>query len=1456
MKVIQPRKAKQNKPREKKKTSRMETKNMTHESECNGTDQSIAKTYRGEGETSETSRERNLEQPKEEEPVSHSTDATVDDVRAREKEIEKIIKEFDVEANDNKHCIEEKENQAYQMNHRVSNDNAESKIALVRGSEKTEDVIETDMNSVETKDMGSEEKTRTEGVVSNFTNDSDFCKELAGNKYTSNIGDLRTGEMENVLGNLSGKSNGSVAHTSNIDGKDTVSDYVNGNAANTNVINNYTSSTEKDLNDIHETQNANKEETKETKETKEEVKNADVLKSYSGDRIAFQNGMETRNENEVKIYIHDIKNDYETEYVENYEFNAVQYNDKTRLSTQYGITSGHSISSQHFNESLDLNGNLNGNEDNDLDALQKNDYVSSVDKFASDNKNSIQSDMDNISSELLSNKHVETFNSLYNSSNYYHPSVKETELSQQQEQAVLPTEAVGEKMGDYVQQNRLFFSVDQSRPMSKNFEDFMVSASFDEKREARIIETNESVSSQWDAFRKDLEGFENDAMNLGKFQLKKDNISSPVSSAVENSLLQQNVGLNNFSTVSPTFQSTYVPHASPSPLTGFTASPPVTDVPKMESSHVDVLNHESVEAVTTSADPPTGIAAAPEKNAVLKIKSPQSTSRPGPKGVSSMSAAVLSKAAKTSRGGEVPRLQDASKTPKAGETNKVTRIARTSVEATSSYQRGGVGSGGGGGGGGTSIANMSKDKGLNRSGKSERHSIGNPMGSSSNISNSNISGNVCSSGGQDKDMTYNMNVVIRCRPMSASEKNEGAKNIIKVLDNKVVVLIDPADNTDNVLRQNRSREKKYAFDYAFDEQSTTQDVYDNSVKCLIDGVIRGYNSTVFAYGATGAGKTHTIIGYKDEPGIMMMILQDLFDKMKSLKVMNDYKVMCSFIEIYNENIVDLLNPSSEYLDLREDPVKGITVSNLFEVCTTSVEEIMELIHTGNKNRTQEPTDANKTSSRSHGILQIVVEETEKGQGMCQQIKRGKLCVIDLAGSERASQTNNKGIRMLEGANINRSLLALGNVINALVLRSKGTSKSNFIPFRDSKLTRLLKDSLGGNCRTVMIANISPSHLSYEDTHNTLKYANRAKNIKSVVTSNAVAVKHHLSMYVEIIEKLKREIEYLKEQLNEREKMQANMGLGEMARANSNQSNYSQDDFLSGFEERDYSKEELVNIFLNLRKENQQLKMYLQNNSGGKLSEEQFYDCNTGTSDHIGGSDGLNTSMNACMNNEEILKYKTELENVKIINEKLFSDNKNFQNKLQECSHIIKQFQMMNEDYKKQIMEYKRQIDEFKMIMHNHDVNHIQMKKQLDHLKKKYIALQENKTDAKEYDEMFEKWRNDITMLLNERKEIKNIIFDVEKKLIENNELGHNKLSIEDVNILKGNKIKMDHQLKENIAQTNSLMKELPSKVKDEKMKNFLYLYYTNKVLIQEKEELQVNNKKCEQGKVKYTHLKS
>lgn len=198
-----------------------------------------------------------------------------------------------------------------------------------------------------------------------------------------------------------------------------------------------------------------------------------------------------------------------------------------------------------------------------------------------------------------------------------------------------------------------------------------------------------------------------------------------------------------------------------------------------------------------------------------------------------------------------------------------------------------------------------------------------------------------------------------------------------------------------------------------------------------------------------------MLGHEEGKGIMFLTLEELFSKISSYSSEREYKIKLWYLEIYNENIKDLLSPGDENCDLREDPQKGTTVSNITELNVSSSKDIMNLLRRGNKNRTQEATNANETSSRSHAILQVLVEYKEKVTGIDAEIKIGKLSLIDLAGSERAKETLNKGIRLIEGANINRSLLTLGNCINALCeANEKGTKP--YIPYRDSKLTRLLK----------------------------------------------------------------------------------------------------------------------------------------------------------------------------------------------------------------------------------------------------------------------------------------------------------------------------------------------------------------------------------------------------------------
>nr|AMS24230.1 kinesin 8-IIa protein [Marsilea vestita] len=330
-------------------------------------------------------------------------------------------------------------------------------------------------------------------------------------------------------------------------------------------------------------------------------------------------------------------------------------------------------------------------------------------------------------------------------------------------------------------------------------------------------------------------------------------------------------------------------------------------------------------------------------------------------------------------------------------------------------------------------------------------------------------------------------VYVRMRPLSKAEKESGARSCVRVVNKKDVYLTEFASETD-YLRLKRLKGRHFVFDAAFNDSSNQQEVYNTSAAELVEGVLQGRNGSVFCYGATGAGKTHTMLGTTQNPGVMVLALKDLFNKLRQRCREGDYVVRLSYLEVYNESVRDLLSPGRP-LVLREDSKQGIIAAGLTQYTAYSADEVMSLLHQGNQNRTTEPTRVNETSSRSHAILQVVVEYKVRNDShyVC---RTGKLSLIDLAGSERALATDQRTIRSLEGANINRSLLALSSCINALV------EGKRHIPFRNSKLTQLLKDSLGGACQTSMIANISPSTLSFGETQNTLHWADRAKQIRT------------------------------------------------------------------------------------------------------------------------------------------------------------------------------------------------------------------------------------------------------------------------------------------------------------------------------------------------------------------------
>lgn len=371
--------------------------------------------------------------------------------------------------------------------------------------------------------------------------------------------------------------------------------------------------------------------------------------------------------------------------------------------------------------------------------------------------------------------------------------------------------------------------------------------------------------------------------------------------------------------------------------------------------------------------------------------------------------------------------------------------------------------------------------------------------------------------------------------------------IISPVDDKVLIF-DPPDNNPlsrlyahahaNYMSHGKKKAKdmRYAFDRVFDDKCGQTDVFEGTTRPLLDGILNGFNASVFAYGATGCGKTHTISGTPEDPGVIFLTMKELYRRIAESKEESEVNVRLSYLEIYNETIRDLLSteptPPGQGLQLREDQANKISVIGISEHTPESPEHVLQMIQEGNQRRTMSPTEANAVSSRSHAVLQINVTQRPKTGDVTDETTSASLNIIDLAGSERAAATSNNGARMKEGANINKSLLALGNCINALCQAGGVGSRGRHIPYRNSKLTRLLKFSLGGNCKTVMIVCVSPSSGHYDETSNTLKYANQAKNIRTKVSQNLINVDRHVAQYVQTIHELRQEVAQLKAQLVE------------------------------------------------------------------------------------------------------------------------------------------------------------------------------------------------------------------------------------------------------------------------------------------------------------------------------------
>nr|XP_032818047.1 kinesin-like protein KIF17 isoform X4 [Petromyzon marinus] len=353
-------------------------------------------------------------------------------------------------------------------------------------------------------------------------------------------------------------------------------------------------------------------------------------------------------------------------------------------------------------------------------------------------------------------------------------------------------------------------------------------------------------------------------------------------------------------------------------------------------------------------------------------------------------------------------------------------------------------------------------------------------------------------------------VVVRCRPTNEREKNLGCK---------VVVSMDTARGQCFIQKPGSGDEpKQFTFDGTYFIESSTEQIYNDIAYPLVEGVVEGYNGTVFAYGQTGCGKSFTMQGVS-EPSAQRGVIPRAFEHIfESIQCAENTKFLfrASYLEIYNEEIRDLLGKDTKQrLELKEHPERGVYVRDLSMHTVHSVAECERIMQAGWSNRATGATLMNKDSSRSHSIFSIHLEMcTTDDQGE-DHIRAGKLNLVDLAGSERQSKTGAQGDRLKEATKINLSLSALGNVISALV-----DGRSKHVPYRDSKLTRLLQDSLGGNTKTLMVACISPADNNYEESLSTLRYANRAKSIRNRPRVNEDPKDAMLREYREEITRLK------------------------------------------------------------------------------------------------------------------------------------------------------------------------------------------------------------------------------------------------------------------------------------------------------------------------------------------------
>lgn len=690
----------------------------------------------------------------------------------------------------------------------------------------------------------------------------------------------------------------------------------------------------------------------------------------------------------------------------------------------------------------------------------------------------------------------------------------------------------------------------------------------------------------------------------------------------------------------------------------------------------------------------------------------------------------------------------------------------------------------------------------------------------------------------EKTINDPFKVLLRIRPLFEKDKiKPNSNNYYKKSADPSINPFTIVDNSIQVkdpsyINLNIKSDKNFNFDKIYDGDYGNLEIFSSGIKSIIENLMEGYNSTCLAYGITGSGKTHTIFGniYNDmsitsfneknkenidlEKGLCYYSVDYLFQKIQDSKN-KEIKVKVSYLEIYNETVIDLLahvshieyvkdTPKVKYqtnipnknLMIIEDSNKGIIVTDLneFKICNTK--DFETLITEGNRKRTMASTQLNQFSSRSHAIIIITLEQKEFITDIKHNMLTSKFLLVDLAGSEKLAEKYSK--RSHEGANINKSLLSLGNCINIL---SDPSKKGSFIPYRDSKLTRLLKDSLGGNIMTVMIACISPSVFQIDETISTLKYAVKAKRIKKSVSKNVKELDMHISQYKDIIDSLKLEVESLKEilkiqSIRVQEDTEKMLLLSEFNSQNVNKSqNCKKKSIEKNIIESDKTNNCLDENNLNINIQNECF--------NSKSNPNQIIEENPQNIENVVDID-VDVELNEIENNLELLNKKknqleSQIENTVSLN---YSMSK-IRHKEEDVNSSAKHF---NENLLKQIEMIKCYYSKYLELINSKLIDNIEQNTLLKYNIKELIELNDVNNDL-------------LVGLANHKKEIlsKNIPSNVKNDLLRTN--CQEEIVVKN-NILENEKLKSEvvSALEENIKQKKLLRKLLQKVINNSKLK--------------------------------------